>query len=148
MAEAIAHWIRDKIAPAAAAILGSPARTIVTAGSYECRQRDRVPGAQLSEHSRADALDLRDLKLANGTVVDLTGKAASGEFRELVRRSACNTFTTVLGPGSDSSHNDNIHLDLIERKGGYRICEWDVLSVPEVGSSLSPKQPHATTGAR
>ena len=140
MAEAVVQWVRDKLAPAAATTLSSPARTIATAGSYECRKRDRVQGAQLSEHSRADALDLRSLTLANGAVVDFTDKSASKEFRELVRQSACNTFTTVLGPGSDSSHTYNIHLDLIERKRGYRICQWDVLSVPEVGT-LSSKQP-------
>jgi hypothetical protein len=48
----------------------------------------------------------------------------------------------VLGPGSDSSHADNIHLDLIERKGNYRICQWDVLTAPEVGSTLSPEHPN------
>jgi len=147
MAEAVVRWIREKVAPAAAT-LGSPARTIVTAGSYECRGRDRVMGAKISEHSRANALDLRGLTLANGTVVDLTDKAASKEFRELIRQSACNTFTTVLGPGSDDSHANNIHLDLIERKGNYRICQWDVLTAPEVGSTLSPEHPHAPDVAK
>jgi hypothetical protein len=143
MAEAVTGWIRENVAPAAATTLGSPARTIVTAGSYECRERDRVPGAKPSEHSRANALDLRGLILANGTKVDLTDKAASKEFREVIRQSACNTFATVLGPGSDDWHASNIHLDLIERKGNYRICQWEVLSPPEVGSSLSPERPHA-----
>jgi hypothetical protein len=142
MAEAVARWIRENVAPAAATTLGSPARTIATAGSYECRERDRVPGAKLSEHSRANALDLRGLILADGTKVDLTDKVASKEFREVIRQSACNTFRTVLGPGSDDWHASNIHLDLIERKGNYRICQWDVLALPEVGSTLSPERPH------
>jgi len=146
MAEAVARWIREEAAPAAAT-LGSPARTIVTATSYDCRERDRVPGAKLSEHGRANALDLRGLTLANGTAVDLTDKAAPKEFRDLIRQSACNSFTTVLGPGSDDYHNSHIHLDLIERKGGYRMCQWDVLTVPEVGSALSPEHPHAANGA-
>jgi hypothetical protein len=141
MAEAVVRWIRDEVAPAAAT-LGSPARTIVTATSYDCRERDRVPGAKLSEHGRANALDLRGLTLANGSAVGLTDKAASKEFRELIRQSACNTFTTVLGPGSDDFHSTHIHLDLIERKGGYRLCQWDVLTLPEVGSALSPEHPH------
>lgn len=137
MAEAVARWMREEVA-SAAATLGSPARTIVTAASYDCRERDRVPGAKLSEHGRANALDLRGLILANGTAVDLTDKAASKEFRELIRQSACKAFTTVLGPGSDDFHNSHIHLDLIERKGGHRMCQWDVLTMPEVGSSLQP----------
>jgi hypothetical protein len=140
MAEAVARWIREEVAPATAT-LGSPARAIVTATSYDCRERDRVPGAKLSEHGRANALDLRGVTLANGTAVDLTDKAASKEFRDLIRQSACNTFTTVLGPGSDDYHNSHIHLDLIERKSGYRMCQRDVLTVPEVGSALPPEHP-------
>jgi hypothetical protein len=147
MAEAVVRWIRENVAPATAT-LGSPARTIVTAGSYECRERDRVAGATLSEHSRANALDLRGLQLANGTMIDLTDKAAPKEFRERIRQSACNTFTTVLGPGSDESHANNVHLDLIERKGDYRICQWDVLPTPEVGSTLSPEHPNRSDRAK
>jgi hypothetical protein len=147
MAEAVARWIREEVAPAAAT-LGSSARTIVTATSYDCRERDRVPGAKLSEHGRANALDLRGVTLANGTAVDLTDKAASKEFRELIRQSACNAFTTVLGPGSDDYHNSHIHLDLIERKGGYRMCQWDVLTMPEVGGGVSPEDPHPSNGAK
>jgi hypothetical protein len=147
MAEVVARWIREEVAPAAAT-LGSPARTIVTATSYDCRERDRVSGAKLSEHGRANALDLRGITLANDMTVDLTDKAASKEFRELIRQSACNAFTTVLGPGSDDYHNSHIHLDLIERKGGYRMCQWDVLTMPEVGGWVSPEDPHLSNGAK
>ena len=52
----------------------------------------------------------------------------------------------MLGPGSDDLHNNHIHLDLIERKSGYRICQWDVLTPPEVGSTVSPKQPDTWKG--
>jgi len=144
MAETVARWIRADVAPAAA-MLSSPARAIKVAGSYECRGRDRVPDAKPSEHGHANALDLRGVTLANGKMVEFTDKAASKEFRELIRQSACNTFTTVLGPGSDDFHSDNIHLDLIERKSGYRICQWDVLTMPEAGSTVSPEQPHDIT---
>ena len=143
MAEAVAQWIRDDVAPAVAT-LGSSVRKIAAATSYECRERDRVPGAKLSEHGHANALDLDGLTLANGTVVDLTDQAASKEFRERVRQSACNRFTTVLGPGSDDFHKTHIHLDLIERRGNYRICQWDVLTPPEVGSTLPPQHPQAS----
>jgi hypothetical protein len=32
----------------------------------------------------------------------------------------------VLGPGSDGYHENHVHLDLLERRSGYRICQWDV----------------------
>jgi len=120
MAEAVARWIREEVAPAAAT-LGSPVRTIVTGASYECRGRDRDPSAKVSEHGHANALDLRGLRLANGMAIDFTDKAAPKEFRERMRQSACAAFSTVLGPGSDSYHANHIHLDLIERVGGYRL---------------------------
>jgi hypothetical protein len=59
-------------------------------------------------------------------VVELTDPHVPKGFREGLRKSACAQFTTVLGPGSDGSHEDHIHVDILERRGGYRICEWDV----------------------
>ena len=47
-------------------------------------------------------------------------------LREELRQSACGRFTTVLGPGSDGYHEQHIHLDVIQRHNGYRICEWAV----------------------
>src|SRR5689334_462944 len=40
MAEAVARWIREEIAPAAVATSGSPVRNIIAGTSYECRDRD------------------------------------------------------------------------------------------------------------
>jgi len=48
------------------------------------------------------------------------------DLRETLRDSACRRFTTVLGPGSDAYHEQHIHLDVLERRAGYRICQWDV----------------------
>jgi hypothetical protein len=47
-----------------------------------------------------------------------------------MRQSACTRFTTVLGPGSDRDHETHLHVDLAERRGGYRICQW-TLPEPE-----------------
>jgi len=58
--------------------------------------------------------------------VELTDPQLPRDFRDGLRKSACARFTTVLGPGSDGSHEDHIHVDLLERRGGYRICEWEV----------------------
>ena len=35
-------------------------------------------------------------------------------------------FTTVLGPASDGFHENHVHVDLAERRSGYRICQWAV----------------------
>jgi hypothetical protein len=54
------------------------------------------------------------------------------DLRLGLRASACRSFTTVLGPGSDGYHEGHIHLDIAERRSGYRICEWDVREPPPV----------------
>src|SRR5437660_654490 len=82
----------------------------------DCGQ-NRVTGARLSEHGKANALDIRSLKLADGKVVRLTDVAVARAFRERIRRSACARFMTVLGPGSDGYHEEHVHVDLAERHG-------------------------------
>jgi hypothetical protein len=69
---------------------------------------------------------LRSFTLADGRVVALTDATVAKDFRDELRDSACHRVTTVLGPGSDSAHESHIHVDLVERRGGYRMCQWDV----------------------
>ncbi len=125
MAEAVALWLREDVAPAALQF-GAPLRGLDNFDSYECRGRNRVHGATLSEHGRANALDVRALRLANGEVISFTDVNVARDWREALRASTCARFSTVLGPGSDGSHEQHIHVDLAERRGGYKMCEWDV----------------------
>ncbi len=125
MAEAVALWLREDVAPAALQ-LGAPLRGLDNFDSYECRGRNRVHGATLSEHGRANALDVRAFRLANGEVIALTDVNVAKDWREALRASTCARFSTVLGPDSDGSHEQHIHVDLAERRGGYKMCEWDV----------------------
>jgi hypothetical protein len=84
----------------------------------------------LSEHGRADALDVRDFKLADGRELGLTDVNVDKDWRDGIRQSACARFSTVLGPGSDGYHEEHIHLDLADRHNGYKVCEWDVRVPP------------------
>lgn len=147
MATAITKWVRDDIVPIAAK-LGSPLRGIENYDSYDCRGRNRVVGAKLSEHGRGNALDVRGLKLASGATVRLTDAHVSWEVREDLRKSACARFMTVLGPGSDGYHEEHVHVDLAVRHNGYTICQWDVrrpmdreAPSPLIASSRAPS-PH------
>ena len=124
-AESVAGWLRDEAAPRVEK-LGSTLRAVETYDAYECRGRNRVPGGKLSEHGKGNAVDLRSFILADGRVVALTDATVAKDFRDELRDSACHRFTTVLGPGSDSAHESHIHVDLVERRGGYRMCQWDV----------------------
>jgi hypothetical protein len=141
MATALADWIRSDIAPLATG-LGTTISDLDNFDSFECRGRNRVVGAQLSEHGRANALDVRAFKLASGRMISLTDRTVPRELRENVLHSACTRFSTVLGPGSDGYHEDHIHLDLMERRNNYRICQWDVLDpLPQKAPLLPAERP-------
>jgi hypothetical protein len=141
MAAAVAEWLRTDIAPLAQQ-LDSTINDLDNFDSFECRGRNRVAGAQLSEHGRANALDVRGFTLANGKSVSLTDRTVPRELRETVLHSACAHFSTVLGPGSDSYHEDHIHLDLMERRSNYRICQWNVYDpLPQVAPLLPAERP-------
>jgi hypothetical protein len=102
------------------------------AAIYECRGRNRGRGATMSEHGRANALDVRGFKLADGQAIGLTDVNVAKDWREGIRTSACARFSTVLGPGSDGFHEEHIHLDLAERHNNYKLCEWEVREPPVV----------------
>jgi hypothetical protein len=141
MAAAVADWVRADVAPLAQS-LGTTLSDLDNFDSFECRGRNRVSGAKMSEHGRANALDIRALKFANGQSLSLTDRGVARERRESVLHSVCARFTTVLGPGSDGYHEDHIHLDLAERRSGYRICQWDVYdSLPAIAPLLPAGRP-------
>jgi hypothetical protein len=141
-AESLAAWLGDEVAPRAEK-LGARLRAVETYDDYECRGRNRVAGAKLSEHGKGNAADLRALVLADGRAIGLTDVTVAKGFRDDLRESACHRFTTVLGPGSDGYHEAHIHLDLAERRQGYRMCQWDVREPPatEIAARVPLPQP-------
>jgi hypothetical protein len=138
MAAAVANWLREDVAPSVATF-GAALRGVENFDSFECRSRNRIPGAKTSEHGRADALDVRSLKLASGRSIELTDFNVNKSFRFDLRKSACARFSTILGPGSDGYHEAHVHLDLIERRNNYKICEWDVLDAAEASARAAAK---------
>jgi hypothetical protein len=137
MAEEIAHWVRDDVLPSLKN--QPPPRGLDNYASYDCRGRNNIRAAQLSEHGRADALDVRDFKLADGRELNLTDINVDKDWRDTIRASACARFSTVLGPGSDGFHEEHIHLDLAERHNNYKVCEWDV-RVPAPPAAVAQAQ--------
>jgi hypothetical protein len=136
-AEAIVQWVREDLAPAVRT-LGAPLRSLDNYAAYDCRGRNRIVGAKLSEHGNANAIDVRSVKLANGFVVGLTDPQVGKDLRLGLRKSTCARFTTVLGPGSDGYHEDHVHVDLAERHGGHRMCQWDVREPGEEPAAAVP----------
>jgi hypothetical protein len=136
MAAALAAWLADGVQPAAKRRLGTEVTEIRTATSYACRRRNNGSSGKMSEHSKANALDMSGFTFAKSAGVTVGGKDNWGEgllgavglskgssVLEDIRAAACTDFTTVLGPGSDPFHGDHFHVDVLQRKGGYRICQ-------------------------
>ncbi len=141
MASAIADWIRTDMAPLALS-LGSVVSDLDNFDSFECRGRNGIAGAQLSEHGHANALDVRALKLANGQSISFTDRTVAREVRENILHSVCARFSTVLGPGADGYHEDHIHLDLMQRHNNYKICQWNVWDpLPQIAPLLPAARP-------
>ncbi|MFO1033024.1 MAG: extensin family protein [Hyphomicrobiales bacterium] len=133
LADALHNWIAWSAKPAAQQNLGLKLVRIHNASSYVCRRRNNAATGKLSEHAFMKALDISTLEFSDGSQTTVKGdwsgvKAALGvggkaAFLARIRRDACIRFTTVLGPGSDPYHGDHFHVDVIQRKNGYRICQ-------------------------
>jgi hypothetical protein len=133
MAEALYGWIGTSLAVGAADDLGKQLVRVNTASDYVCRRRNSLASGKISEHGKANALDIASLQFSDGSRMSIKGgwsglKAKLGlsknsVFLKRIRRDACIRFTTVLGPGSDKYHGDHFHVDLAQRNNGFRICQ-------------------------
>ena len=117
MAKAMAGWLHDDVIPAAADF-GGRLTALEIAASYDCRNRDGLPDAKLSEHAFADAIDISGFQISGKGWIEVGGAhpADAQKFLDRIRKAACGPFTTVLGPGSDSYHANHFHLDLAKRR--------------------------------
>ncbi len=130
--------------PAARKWFNQPVVEIKQISAYSCRGMNGQPGAHISEHAFGNALDIAAFVLADGhriTVKDgWKGSPEEQGFLRDVQGSACDQFTTVLAPGSNQFHYDHIHVDLMRRASGRRICQPGAVD-GEVVASLARKNP-------
>lgn len=110
-------WIHEGLQPAAKRRFGSEVVTIDSYGTYACRPRNNMAGAQPSEHSWANAIDIVGFRLADGrriTVLkDWDGKdKAAKKFLRDLRDAGCKRFNLVLGPDDNAQHRDHLHFDM------------------------------------
>jgi hypothetical protein len=145
MASAFAAYVRED---AASALGLARLEAVENFDAYDCRGRNRLAGARISEHGKGNAIDIRAFRLANKQVISPTDVKVSRELRMNLKQAACTRFTTVLGPGSDGYHEGHIHLDLAARRSGMKMCQWDVRDPPaEVASvPLPPPRPGMPAG--
>ncbi len=123
----MAHWLKNTVQPAMnIAMPGRKIIALVPGSTYQCRLRNSASTGKISEHARGNAYDVAAFKLDNGEKIEMKPRTEDstleGAFQRTATAGACLYFTTVLSPGSDEAHEDHLHLDILERNGGYRYC--------------------------
>jgi len=117
LARQFARWVRESVQPAADQWLDAPVRRVETFGTYACRSVNSRPGARLSEHGLANAVDVSAFILADGRRISVE-QGWNGEsdrvrrFLRAVHQGGCRRFAIGLGPDSDSYHYNHLHFDM------------------------------------
>lgn len=117
LAKPFAQWTREAIQRAANAWLGSGVVKVESFGTYSCRPVNGQAGNKLSEHGRANAVDISAFVLADGRRITVKeGWYGPDEnvrkFLRAIHSSACRRFRVVLGPDANAFHRDHFHFDM------------------------------------
>ena len=124
---ALDQWIITSVQPMAKHWFGQPVVEIRQISAYSCRGMNGNPNARISEHAFGNALDISAFILADGRRVSVKdgwlGAPEEQGFLRDIQASACETFNTVLAPGSNRFHYDHFHVDLMRRPSGRSVCE-------------------------
>ncbi len=116
IASSLVTWVHDSLQPAALKHLGEAIKGFQSTGGYQCRTRNHVANGKISEHAKANAIDIGYFQQLSGKTVKVGEMTEPGlAFMTEIRGKACGPFKTVLGPGSDPSHAEHFHLDLAKR---------------------------------
>ncbi|MFN6984606.1 MAG: extensin family protein, partial [Rhizobium oryzihabitans] len=124
---ALSRWTREMMLPAAALALPEKKVTaIANASTYICRNRNSAENGKISEHAKGNAVDISTIAFDKGEPLVMKPRGEDGTpegaFQRAITAAACLFFRTVLSPGSDATHQDHLHLDVLERKGDYLYC--------------------------
>ena len=123
LARSLARWTREAVQSAALQWMKSRVTRIESFGSYACRSVNGIAGNRLSEHGRANAVDIAAFTFANGrrvTVLDgwNSEDEAVRRFLRAVHQAGCRRFDIGMGPDANGFHRDHLHFDM----GQSRYC--------------------------
>lgn len=115
-------WETNSLQPLAERIFGQKIQRVRHYGTYACRNVNNTKEGRRSEHAYANAIDIAGFRLEDGTELsvlkDWASDSKEGKFIRSARDSACNYFSTVLGPEYDDLHKDHFHFDM----GSSLVC--------------------------
>ena len=127
MVTPLERWMNEVVQPAAVSAFGTHVVELKVLASYACRPMNSRAGGKLSEHGRANAIDIGAFRLADGTEISLIrgwrAGGAQSSFLKTIHSGACRYFGTVLGPNANAQHADHFHLDRARRRNGRAYCE-------------------------
>jgi hypothetical protein len=127
LAEPLARWLGEVVAPVFAANFSSQLKAVRTGPGYDCRNRNHEATGKLSAHASGVALDISGFELTDGKTVSVGSgnDPVADKVLRTIRTAGCGWFTTILGPGSDVAHANHLHFDIQQHGSNdrLRICE-------------------------
>lgn len=117
LAVPFARWVRDDLPREARRWLGADVRKIESFGSFACRPVNGQAGNRLSEHGRANAIDIAAFQLGDGRRISVRDGWNADDpnirgFLRALHRAGCSRFSVVLGPDANAMHHDHFHFDM------------------------------------
>ena len=149
MAAAVAEWVRSDVAE-----IASEAGTAVSElDNFDFVRLPRPQPCRRRAHVRTRPRQCarRARRQVRQRPVRVVHRSRGGA-RDCARKSSprcARASPPCLGPGSDWYHEDHVHLDLAERRRGYRICQWDIWDpMPKVAPLLPARASGGGAAAR
>jgi hypothetical protein len=117
LAAPFARWVRHDVPQLATRWLGGYVTKIESFGSFACRPVNNQAGNGLSEHGRANAIDIAAFQLSGGRRITVRDGWNSADpqvrgFLRALHKAACARFSVVLGPDANALHHDHFHFDM------------------------------------
>jgi len=117
LASNFARWVQEAVQPAAERHLGARVVKIESMGTYACRPVNGQAGNKLSEHGRANAVDIGGFVLEDGRRVTVKSgwNGSDAKVRAFLRdahAAGCRQFPIGLGPDANALHHDHFHFDM------------------------------------
>jgi len=117
LANTFARWVQGAVQPAAERWLGARVAKIESMGTYACRPVNGQAGNKLSEHGRANAVDIGAFVLEDGRRITVLRdwNGADAKVRNFLRdahSAGCRQFQIGLGPEANALHRDHFHFDM------------------------------------
>ena len=119
-AKTFRRWV-DRAAQPSVRDIQARITNIRVVSSYACRTRNSQRGARVSEHAIGNAIDIAGFTLDDGSVISVLKHWRSSKFGPVLKdmfSRACGTFSTTIGPDGDRFHQDHMHFDTANYRGG------------------------------